>query len=54
MFKLDIKITNLVITFVLLISIYGCKFPLEEEYHTDESIKNDNNSTSRILTPPYP
>ena len=54
MLKLYIKITVLVITFILLISISGCKFPIEEEYHTDESIKKDDNSTSRILSPPYP
>lgn len=49
-----IKKAVLVTTFICLIIISGCKFPLEESYETDESIKNDDNRTAGIYSPPYP
>jgi len=39
------KITGLVTIFICLIILFGCKFPLEEEYHFDESI-HDNKTTN--------
>jgi len=47
-----LKNTGLVFLFICLISFSGCRFPMEEEYITEESVRD--NSTSEYGIAPYP